>query len=51
MTTHPYGPGSTRPSNSYSGSPAWNHTYTGAALRAGLLALALLGVLLLIVLS
>jgi hypothetical protein len=50
MTTHPYGRGSTRPSNSYSGSPAWNHAYTGAALRAGLIALALLGILLLIVL-
>ena len=49
MTTHPYGPGSTRPSKS--GSPAWNQAYTVAALRAGLIALALLAVLLLIVLS
>jgi hypothetical protein len=48
MAMHSFGPGS---SNSYSGSPAWNSTYTVAALRAGLIALALLGVLALIVLS
>jgi hypothetical protein len=51
MATHSYGPGSTTQSNPYSGSPAWNHTYATAALRAGLIALALLGILLLIVLS
>ncbi|CAM4388288.1 hypothetical protein MB901379_04838 [Mycobacterium basiliense] len=51
MTTHPYGPRSTPPSSAYSGSPAWNHAYVLAALRAGLIALALLGVLVLIVLS
>jgi len=51
MTTHSFGPSSTRRSSSYSGSPAWNHTYAVAALRAGLIALALLAVLLLIVLS
>jgi hypothetical protein len=51
MATHSYGPGSTTPSNSYSGSPAWNHAYVAAALRAGLIALALLAILALIVLS
>lgn len=50
MATHSFGPGST-PSNSYSGSPAWNQAYVVAALRAGLIALALLGVLALIALS
>jgi hypothetical protein len=51
MTTHSFGPGSATPSNSISGSPAWNHTYAVAAIRAGLIALALLAILLLIVLS
>ncbi|MCV7123416.1 hypothetical protein [Mycobacterium lacus] len=51
MTTHSFGPGSASPSNSYSGSPAWNHAYVVAALRAGLIALALFAVLLLIILS
>ena len=51
MTTHSFGPGSPAPSNSYSGSPAWNHSYSAAALRAGLIALVLLVVLAIIVLS
>jgi hypothetical protein len=50
MTTHSFGPGSPAPSNSYSGSP-WNHSYSAAALRAGLIALVLLAVLAIIVLS
>ncbi|HTQ21514.1 hypothetical protein [Mycobacterium sp.] len=50
MATHPFGPGSTASSNSYSGSPAWNHGYGVAALRAGLIALALLAILALIIL-
>ena len=49
MTTHPFGPGSTASSNSYSGAPAWNQTYRIAALRAGLIALALLAILVAIV--
>lgn len=51
MATHPLGPRPTPQSNSYSGSPAWNQAYVLAALRAGLVALALLGVLALIALS
>jgi len=51
MATHSYGPGSTTPSDPGSGSPAWNHAYVIAALRAALIALALLGVLALIALS
>lgn len=51
MATHSFGPGTPGPSKSYSGSAAWNHSYSIAALRAGLIALALLAVLLLIVLS
>jgi hypothetical protein len=50
MTTHSFGPGSQAPSNSYSGSPAWNHSHSVAALRAGLIALVLLAVLAVIVL-
>ncbi len=50
MTTHSFGPGPTTPSSSISGSPAWNHTYAVAALRAGLIALGLLAILLIIVL-
>jgi hypothetical protein len=50
MTTHSFGPGSPGPSNSYSGSPAWSHNYGVAALRAGIIALALLAVLAIIVL-
>ncbi|ETW25533.1 hypothetical protein [Mycobacterium gastri] len=49
MATQSYGPGSTPPSNSRPGSPAWNHAYIIAALRAGLIALALLAVLVLLV--
>lgn len=45
MATHSYGPGSTPSPKSHSGSPTWNHAYVIAALRAGLIALALLGVL------
>ncbi len=51
MTTHSFGKGSPAPLNSYSGSPAWNHSYSIAALRAGLIALVLLAVLAIIVLS
>jgi hypothetical protein len=51
MATHSFGPGSPAPSNTYAGSPGWNHSYSIAALRAGLIALALLAVLALIVLS
>jgi hypothetical protein len=51
MATHSFGHGSAGPSNSYSGSPAWNQSYSVAALRAGLVALALIAVLALIVLS
>lgn len=51
MATHSFGPGSPAPSKSYGGSPAWNHSYSVAALSAGLIALALLAVLALIVLS
>ncbi|WP_197499839.1 MULTISPECIES: hypothetical protein [unclassified Mycobacterium] len=51
MATHSFGPGTPGQSKSYSGSAAWNHNYSIAALRAGLIALALLAVLLLIVLS
>ncbi|AXN47327.1 hypothetical protein DSM43518_05599 [Mycobacterium marinum] len=50
MATHSYGSGSTPSPKSHSGSPTWNHAYVIAALRAGLIALALLGVLALIVL-
>jgi hypothetical protein len=51
MTTHSFGPGSPAPSNSYSGSPAWSHSYSIAALRAGVIALVLLAVLAVIVLA
>jgi hypothetical protein len=56
MATHSFGPGPKTSSSSAQsiwpdGSPAWNHTYAVAALRAGLIALGLLAVLLLIVLS
>jgi hypothetical protein len=50
MATHSFGPRST-PSNSYAGSSAWNQAYAVAALRAGLIALALLAILALIALS
>lgn len=50
MTTHSYGPGSRTSSNSSPGSPLWNHTYVIAALRAGVIAVALLAVLVLIAL-
>ncbi|WP_169733677.1 hypothetical protein [Mycobacterium genavense] len=48
---HSFGPGCPAASNSYSGSPAWSHSYSVAALRGGLIAFALLAVLALIVLS
>jgi hypothetical protein len=51
MATHSFSPVSPAPSSSYSGSPAWSHSYRIAALRAGLIALALLAVLAVIVLS
>jgi hypothetical protein len=57
MATHSFGPGtpasvaSAVPPNPYSGSAAWNHSYGAAALRAGLIALALLAILAVIVLS
>ncbi len=51
MATHSFGPGAPASSNSHSGSPVWNHSYSVAALRAGVIALALLAVLALIVLS
>jgi hypothetical protein len=51
MATHSFGPGSPVSSNSSYGSPAWSHSYSVAALRAGLIALALLAVLAIIVLS
>jgi hypothetical protein len=51
MATHSFGPGSPGASKSYCGSSAWNHSYSIAALRAGLIALALLAVLAVIVLS
>ena len=51
MTTHPFGSGSPAESQSYSGSAAWNQSYSVAALRAGLIALVLLAVLAVIVLS
>ena len=50
MATHSFGPGSPAPSKSYCGSSAWNHSYSVAALRAGLIALGLLAVLAVIVL-
>lgn len=49
MAMHPIGPGPTASSDRYSGSPAWNHGYGIAALRAGLIALALLAVLVLLI--
>ncbi|SON59872.1 hypothetical protein MSIMFI_01359 [Mycobacterium simulans] len=51
MATHSFGPGTATSSGSYSGSPAWNHAYVVAALRAGLVALALLAILAVIALS
>jgi len=51
LATHSFGPGSPAPSDPYSGSPAWSHSHSVAALRAGLIALALLAVLVIIVLS
>ncbi|BBZ42182.1 hypothetical protein [Mycobacterium conspicuum] len=51
MATHSFGTGPGAPSNSYSGAPAWSQSYSVAALRAGLIALALLAVLAIIVLS
>jgi hypothetical protein len=50
MATHSFGQGSAASSNSYSDSAAWSHSYSAAALRAGVIALVLLAVLALIVL-
>jgi len=54
MATHSFGSGSPTPSNSHSELSGWNNscqTYTTAALRAGLIAIALLVVLAVLVLS
>ncbi|GAB3009937.1 hypothetical protein [Mycobacterium bourgelatii] len=51
MATHSFGPGQPPRPSQYTGSPAWNSAYALAALRAGLVALALLGILALIALS
>jgi hypothetical protein len=51
VATHSFGPGSPATSNSYSGSPDGNHSYSVAALRAGLISLALLAVLAIIILA
>ncbi len=51
MAMHLFGPRPSAPPNSYSGSPAWSHSYSVAALRAGLIALVLLAILAIIVLS
>jgi len=51
MATHSFGPSTTAPPSPYLGSPAWNHGYSVAAMRAGLIALALLAVLAVLVLS
>ncbi|MEI7717016.1 MAG: hypothetical protein WCI78_13155 [Mycobacterium sp.] len=45
MATHSFGPGSPAPSAAHSGSPVWNTSYSVAAARAGLIAVALLAVL------
>jgi hypothetical protein len=50
MATQSFGTGSTAPSSSYSGTPAWSHSYSAAALRAGVIALVLLAILAVIVL-
>ena len=50
MATHSFGPGSGASTTSYAGSPAWSHSYSAAALRAGLIALVLLAVLAVLVL-
>ena len=51
MATHSFGPGTAASPNPYSGSPAWNHGYSVAALRAGLIAMVLLAILAVLVLS
>jgi Flp pilus assembly protein TadG len=51
MATHSFGPGSRASSTSYSGAPAWSHSYGVAAVRAGLIALVLLAVLAVLVLA
>jgi hypothetical protein len=51
MATRQFGRRSAASSNSYSGSPAWSQSYGVAALRAALIALALLAILAVIVLS
>jgi hypothetical protein len=51
MATRQFGRESAASSSSYTGSPAWSQSYGIAALRAGLIALALLAILTLLVLS
>jgi hypothetical protein len=51
MATHSFGPGSGASTNSPAGSAAWSHSYSVAALRAGLIALVLLAVLAIVVLA
>jgi hypothetical protein len=51
MATHSFGPRPGASSSSYAESPAWSHSYSVAALRAGLIALALLAVLAILVLA
>lgn len=51
MATHRIGSLSAATSQPFSGSPACSQTYLMAGLRAGLIALVLLGILLVIVLS
>ena len=50
MATQSFGTGSTASSPSYSGTPAWSHSYSAAALRAGVSALVLRAILAVIVL-
>ena len=45
MATHSFGPGSPAPSAAHPGSSVWNTSYRIAAVRAGLIAMALLAVL------
>ena len=51
MASHPMGPGAVPPSEWNTSSNFYTHSHVMACLRAGLIALALLGVLALIVLT
>ncbi|MDF2823483.1 MAG: hypothetical protein K0R68_891 [Mycobacterium sp.] len=52
MATHPLGPkSSAQPSHWYAPSSTYNRSYLLAALRAGVIALVLLGILVLVVLT